>query len=181
MPDPTEPVPPTPPATPSTPVPPSASAPPAPEAPSAPPSPPRKDRLVQTRVPRELETRLKQEASRRRVTLSYLIRSLLEDTVSLVDGVLDSVDGIVSNSVELAENVGRDALRIARTAAGEGRLLGEDRRERRDRNTGRDARDDARGQPDPVPAHLAHVMFIDPPAIEFFSLHSILGKSFSIH
>ena len=112
---------------------------------------------MQTRVPRELETRLKQEASRRRVTLSYLIRSLLEDTVSLGDGVLDSVDGIVAHSVELAENVGRDALRIARTAAGEGRLLGEDRRERRDRNTGSDARDDARGQPDPVPAHLAHV------------------------
>jgi len=93
----------------------------APPAGPAPPAPPRKDRLVQTRVPRELETRLKREASRRRVTVSQLIRGLLEDTVALVDGVLGGVDHIVSGSVGLAENVSRDALRIARTATGGGR------------------------------------------------------------
>jgi hypothetical protein len=74
----------------------------------------KKDRLVQTRVPRELEDRIKEEAERRRVTVSQLVRNLLEDTVDLVDGVLGSVDGIVAGSVELAGSVSRDAVRVAR-------------------------------------------------------------------
>ena len=97
-------------------------------------------------MPRELETRLKQEASRQRVTLSHLVRSLLEDTVALVDGVLESVDEIVADSVGLAESVGRDALRLARTASRESRRVVEEVREGR-----------ARGEPDAMPSHLAHV------------------------
>jgi len=78
--------------------------------------PPRKDRLVQTRVPRDLETRLKQEARRRRVTVSQFVRNVLEDTFSLVDGVLGSVDDIVNESKEFASQVRRDAAQVASAA-----------------------------------------------------------------
>lgn len=73
---------------------------------------PRKDRLIQTRVPRELESTLKREARRRRLTVSHLIRSILEDTFQLVDGVVADVDEIVSDSARLARNVGRNARRL---------------------------------------------------------------------
>jgi hypothetical protein len=73
---------------------------------------PRKDRLIQTRVPRDLETTLKEEARRRRLTVSHLIRSVLEDTFHLVDGVVADVDEIVGNSARLARNVRRNARRL---------------------------------------------------------------------
>jgi hypothetical protein len=78
---------------------------------SAPP-PARKDRLIQTRVPRELETTLKAEARRRRLTVSHLIRSVLEDTFQLVDGVVADVDDLVTGSVRLARNARRNARRL---------------------------------------------------------------------
>ena len=74
---------------------------------------PRKDRLVQTRVPRDLESRLKREARQRRVSVSQFIRNVLEDTFSLVDGVLGSVDDIVTESKEFASQVRRDAAQVA--------------------------------------------------------------------
>jgi hypothetical protein len=76
-------------------------------------SPRRKDRLIQTRVARDLESTLKREARRRRLTVSHLIRNILEDTFQLVDDVVGGVDEIVSDSVELARRVGRDARRMA--------------------------------------------------------------------
>ncbi len=76
----------------------------------------RKDRLIQTRVPEKLETTLKEEAQRRRTTVSQMIRNILEDTFDLVDGVVANVDQIVSDSVELAQRVGRDARRIGEAA-----------------------------------------------------------------
>jgi len=78
----------------------------------------RKDRLVQTRVPEKLETTLKDEARRRRTTVSQIIRNILEDTFSLVDGVVANVDQIVSDSVELAQTVGRDARRFGKLRQG---------------------------------------------------------------
>ncbi|MGH0029487.1 MAG: hypothetical protein ACQGVC_06835 [Myxococcota bacterium] len=74
----------------------------------------RKDRLIQTRVPRDLEATLKSEASRRRVTVSHLIRNVLRDAFDLVDGVVADVDRLVSDSVSLAANVGENARRLAR-------------------------------------------------------------------
>lgn len=74
---------------------------------------PRKDRLIQTRVARDLESTLKREAERRRLSVSHLIRNVLEDTFQLVDDVVANVDDIVSDSVELARRVGRDARRVA--------------------------------------------------------------------
>lgn len=74
---------------------------------------PRKDRLIQTRVARDLESTLKREAERRRLTVSHLIRNILEDTFQLVDDVVANVDEIVTDSVELARRVGRDARRMA--------------------------------------------------------------------
>ena len=73
----------------------------------------RKDRLIQTRVPEDLESTLKREARRRRLTVSHLIRNVLEDTFQLVDDVVANVDEIVTDSVELAKRVGRDARRVA--------------------------------------------------------------------
>jgi hypothetical protein len=77
--------------------------------------PPRKDRLVQTRVPRQLAETLEREARRRRVTVSHLIRGLIEDTFQLVDGVVADVDQIVSDSVSLVRSVGRSARRLTKS------------------------------------------------------------------
>jgi hypothetical protein len=73
------------------------------------PSKTRKDRLVQARVPRELEETLKEEARRRRLTVSHLVRNVLEDAFLLVDGLVHDVDRIVSDSVTLARSLGRSA------------------------------------------------------------------------
>ncbi len=76
----------------------------------------RKDRLIQTRVPETLESTLKQEARRRRTSVSQTIRHILEDTFNLVDGVVANVDDIVTDSVEFAQQVRRSAARIGGAA-----------------------------------------------------------------
>ncbi len=83
------------------------------------PDPERKDRVVQTRVPQDLETTLKDAARRQRLTVSHLIRNVLEDTFELVDGVVENVDQIVSDSVQLAKTVQRSAQRIAASSRDE--------------------------------------------------------------
>jgi hypothetical protein len=80
---------------------------------------PRKDRLIQTRVPEDLESTLKEEAARRRLSVSHLIRSVLEDTFHLVDGVVSDLDRVVTDSVDLARNVRRNAQRLAAPRQGE--------------------------------------------------------------
>lgn len=75
-----------------------------------------KDRLIQTRVPGDLESALKEEARKRRLSVSHLIRNVLEDTFHLVDNVVAEVDNLVQDSVGLARQVSRDAGRIANTA-----------------------------------------------------------------
>jgi hypothetical protein len=72
-----------------------------------------KDRIVQTRVPRDLETTLKREARRRRLTVSHLVRNVLEDAFQLVDDVVANVDDLVNDSVELVRRVRSDARRVA--------------------------------------------------------------------
>ena len=79
----------------------------------------RKDRLIQTRVPQDLESTLKDEARKRRLSVSHLIRNVLEDTFNLVDNVVVEVDRVVSDSVEMAKTLQRDAQRLAATARGE--------------------------------------------------------------
>jgi hypothetical protein len=78
----------------------------------------RKDFLIQARVPRVLDDVLKREAKRRRLSVSHLIRNVLEDTYKLVDGVIHEVDTLVQDSVRLTSRVQRDARQIARSAAG---------------------------------------------------------------
>jgi len=79
----------------------------------------RKDRLIQTRVPQNLESTLKDEARKRRLSVSHLIRNVLEDTFNLVDNVVTEVDRVVTDSVEMAQTLKRDAARLAATARGE--------------------------------------------------------------
>ncbi len=79
----------------------------------------RKDRLIQTRVPQNLESTLKDEARRRRLSVSHLIRNVLEDTFNLVDNVVSEVDRVVADSVGMAQTLKRDAQRLAATARGQ--------------------------------------------------------------
>ncbi|HEY2744936.1 MAG TPA: hypothetical protein VGL86_09955 [Polyangia bacterium] len=74
----------------------------------------RKDQLVQTRVPGDLSETLREAAKQKRVTVSQLIRNVLEDTFELVDNV-------VGDAVQLSQNVKRDAIRIAESAKGLGK------------------------------------------------------------
>ncbi|MDH5676656.1 MAG: hypothetical protein OEZ06_31350 [Myxococcales bacterium] len=78
----------------------------------------RKDFLIQARVPRDLQQTLRREAARRRLSVSHLIRNVLEDTFDLVENVVDQVDTLVQDSVDLADQVRRDATKIARSATG---------------------------------------------------------------
>jgi hypothetical protein len=71
----------------------------------------RKARLIQTRVDDGLDATLRHEARLRRVTVSQLIRHVLEDTFNLVDN-------IVAGSANLAAAVRRDARRLADSAQG---------------------------------------------------------------
>ena len=71
----------------------------------------RKDRLIQTRVAEDLDEALRREARRNRVTVSQLIRNVLEDAFHLVDN-------IVVGAANLTETVRRDAQRIAASAQG---------------------------------------------------------------
>jgi hypothetical protein len=81
--------------------------------------PARKDRLIQTRVPRKLESTLKREARRRGVTVSQLIRNVLSSTFDLVEDVVSDVDQIVNDSVALAQQVSRGARRLAENTRGD--------------------------------------------------------------
>jgi predicted DNA-binding protein len=72
----------------------------------------RKDSIIQARVPEELSEQLQAEAKRKRVTVSQLIRHVLEDTFDLVDDV-------VATTRSLGEVVKRDARRIAESAKGQ--------------------------------------------------------------
>lgn len=69
----------------------------------------RKDRIVQTRVPGELEDALREAAEQQHVSVSQLIRNLLEDSFHLVDN-------IVADSAGLVDSITRDARKLASTA-----------------------------------------------------------------
>jgi hypothetical protein len=77
-----------------------------------------KDRLIQTRVPERLESVLKDEAQKRRLTVSHLIRNMLEDTFHLVDSVVAGAGDIAKDSAAIAEQVAHDAGKIAATVRG---------------------------------------------------------------
>lgn len=74
----------------------------------------RKAKLIQTRVDDQLDEALRDAAKQRRVTVSQLIRNVLEDTFHLVDTV-------VADAAALTANVKRDARRVADAARGKKR------------------------------------------------------------
>jgi hypothetical protein len=104
-----------------------------------------KDRLIQARVSRDLDASLRREARRRRLTVSHLIRNILEDTFQLVDDVVANMDELVTDSVELARRVGDDARRVARAVRGERPDREAVRGERADLAAARGAAPDAGG------------------------------------
>ncbi len=59
----------------------------------------RKDRLVQTRVNRRLDTVLREEARRRRMSVSNLVRGILEDAFGLAD---PDVGPVLEGGVDVA-------------------------------------------------------------------------------
>jgi hypothetical protein len=71
----------------------------------------RKARLIQARVDENLDEALRDAAKERRVTVSQLVRNVLEDTFRLVDNV-------VADAAHLTAVVKRDARRIAESARG---------------------------------------------------------------
>lgn len=72
----------------------------------------RKDRVIQARVPQDLENTLKDVADSKRVTVSQLVRNVLEDTFVLVDH-------LVADSAQLVSSVRKDSRRIAQSARGQ--------------------------------------------------------------
>jgi hypothetical protein len=80
-----------------------------------------KDRLIQTRVPERIESVLKEEAQKRRLTVSHLIRNIIEDTFELVDNVVAGAGDIAKDSAVLAEQVAQDAGKIVATVRGAAR------------------------------------------------------------
>ena len=77
-----------------------------------------KDRLIQTRVPERLESVLKEEAQKQRLTVSHLIRNMLEDTFHLVDTVVAGAGDIAKDSAAIAEQVAHDAGKLAGAVRG---------------------------------------------------------------
>lgn len=75
-----------------------------------------KDRLIQTRVPERLENVLKNEAKKRRLTVSHLIRNVLEDTLELVESVVQGAGDIVDTAGGVADQIRRDAGKVAGSA-----------------------------------------------------------------
>lgn len=77
-----------------------------------------KDRLIQTRVPERLESALKEAAQKQRLTVSHLIRNMLEDTFHLVDTVVAGAGDIAKDSAAIAEQVAHDAGKLAGAVRG---------------------------------------------------------------
>src|SRR6185503_5840248 len=76
------------------------------------------DRLIQTRDPERLESVLKEEAQKQRLTVSHLIRNMLEDTFHLVDTVVAGAGDIAKDSAAIAEQVAHDAGKLAGAVRG---------------------------------------------------------------
>ena len=72
----------------------------------------RKDRLIQTRVDEDLDDVLRAAARKQRLSVSQLIRNVLEDTFQLVEDV-------VVDAQTIGAAVKRDARRVAAAARGE--------------------------------------------------------------
>ncbi len=72
----------------------------------------RKDRLIQARVDEDLDETLRNAARKKRVSVSQLVRNVLEDTFQLVDDV-------VAGTASLTEAVTHSAKRIAASAKGQ--------------------------------------------------------------
>lgn len=122
---------------------------------------PRKDRLIQTRVPQDLESTLKDEARKRRLSVSHLIRNVLEDTFDLVDNVVEEVDRVVADGKHVAQTLRGSAERIRATAT----AMTEARRERASDFDGGVTDGESAGAPtsdptrvdEPPPIDLSHV------------------------
>lgn len=68
-------------------------------------SEPKKEKILNLRIDRDLEDKIRSEAKRINVPISNLVRNILEDTFTLVDGIGENVETMVRNVVGNAGNV----------------------------------------------------------------------------
>lgn len=68
----------------------------------------RKDRVLHTRVPEELEDALQKKAVALRIPVSNLIRNILEDAFQFVENV-------VADGLSITDSIRKDAISIAET------------------------------------------------------------------
>ena len=88
----------------------------------------RKGRLVQARVPEDLDETMRAEAKQKRVTVSQLISNVLEDTFNLVEHTIAEAASlgqtVKHRATDLGQTVKRDAQRLAASAKGVARQDG---------------------------------------------------------
>jgi hypothetical protein len=72
----------------------------------------RKDHLVQTRVPEVLDDTLREAARRSRISVSQLVRNVLENTFELVDEVTALGQAAKRDATALGQAVKRDATTL---------------------------------------------------------------------
>jgi len=81
----------------------------------------RKDRLIQTRVDRRLQHVLQEEARRRRMSISNLVRGVLEDAFGVADPdvgpVLDEPVAPATTEVDLSHVYAWNAVTLGKDAA----------------------------------------------------------------
>jgi len=65
----------------------------------------KKEKVLNLRIGKDLENKIKAEAERINIPVSNLVRSILEDTFDLVEGIGTNVGNLVGDVVENAENI----------------------------------------------------------------------------
>ncbi|HJZ87147.1 MAG TPA: hypothetical protein VKN99_18365 [Polyangia bacterium] len=69
----------------------------------------RKERVIHARIPASLEAEIKRLADGLRIPVSNLVRNILQDTVAMVDGMHENVEGAITR---LRSSLGRLESRV---------------------------------------------------------------------
>ncbi len=104
----------------------------------------RKERVLHTRISEQLSEDIRNFAEDLRVPASNLVRNVLEEVFTVVDGVSDDVGNLFDDLIEEAEGV-RERVRNEASTSRTRRHRGSSRRRSRSRRGGDDARDSDQG------------------------------------